>query len=147
MLPLCLKHGVPLMVQLLILTLSLFLCVFNNGYVLYESCFINNKSCIINCKHFTIDYISCIIDRKTLQLDSIYDHIFLFPGVLMALCCSSNHSSHFVDVLTQVNIHDLSIHNSLAVFTSILIGKFWIIKMLYTLKSNQWIIIQNKFIC
>jgi mediator of RNA polymerase II transcription subunit 12 len=42
----------------------------------------------------------------------------------MALCCSSNHSSHFIDVLTQVDVLDLSIHNSLAVFTSILIGQY-----------------------
>ncbi|PNF33035.1 hypothetical protein B7P43_G16367 [Cryptotermes secundus] len=44
-------------------------------------------------------------------------------GVLMALCCSSNHSSHFIDVLAQVDVQDLSIHNSLAVFTSILIAR------------------------
>lgn len=41
----------------------------------------------------------------------------------MALCYSSNHTSYFIYVLSNVDIHDLSIHNSLAVFTSILIGK------------------------
>lgn len=43
-------------------------------------------------------------------------------GVLMALCCSSNHS-YFVDVLAQIDVRDTSIHNSLAVFTSILIAR------------------------
>lgn len=42
-------------------------------------------------------------------------------GVLKALCCSS--SAFYIDVLNQVDVQDLSIHNSLAVFTSILIGK------------------------
>lgn len=45
-------------------------------------------------------------------------------GVLMALCCSSNSSAFYIDVLNQVDVQDLSIHNSLAIFTSILIGKF-----------------------
>lgn len=45
-------------------------------------------------------------------------------GVLMALCCSSNSSAFYIDVLNQVDVQDLSIHNSLAVFTSILIGMF-----------------------
>ncbi|XP_046669089.1 mediator of RNA polymerase II transcription subunit 12 isoform X4 [Homalodisca vitripennis] len=44
-------------------------------------------------------------------------------GVLMALCYSSNHTSYFMYVLSHVDIHDLSIHNSLAVFTSILIAR------------------------
>lgn len=44
-------------------------------------------------------------------------------GVLMALCCSSNSPTFYIDVLNQVDVQDLSIHNSLAVFTSILIGK------------------------
>ncbi|XP_046392614.1 mediator of RNA polymerase II transcription subunit 12-like protein isoform X2 [Ischnura elegans] len=44
-------------------------------------------------------------------------------GVLTALCCSSNHRSFFIDVQAQVDIQDLSIHNSLAVFTSILIAR------------------------
>lgn len=45
-------------------------------------------------------------------------------NVLSALCnssCSSDPS--YIDVQNQVDIRDLSIHNSLAVFTSILIGK------------------------
>jgi len=44
-------------------------------------------------------------------------------GVLMALCCSSNSSAFYIDVLNQIDVQDLSIHNSLAIFTSILIGK------------------------
>jgi mediator of RNA polymerase II transcription subunit 12 len=44
-------------------------------------------------------------------------------GVLSALCCSSNSSANYIDVQNQVDVQDLSIHNSLAVFTSILIGK------------------------
>ncbi|KOX75481.1 Mediator of RNA polymerase II transcription subunit 12 [Melipona quadrifasciata] len=44
-------------------------------------------------------------------------------GVLMALCCSSNSSAFYIDVLNQVDVQDLSIHNSLAVFTSILIAR------------------------
>jgi len=45
-------------------------------------------------------------------------------GVLMAL--SSNNSAFYIDVLNQVDVQDLSIHNSLAIFTSILIGKRYI---------------------
>jgi len=41
----------------------------------------------------------------------------------MALCLSSNHTSSFVDILTQVDIRDTSIHDPLAVFTCILVGK------------------------
>ncbi|KAL3848034.1 hypothetical protein ACJMK2_018917 [Sinanodonta woodiana] len=44
-------------------------------------------------------------------------------GVLKALCCSSNHSCGFIDVLTQIDVSDLSIHDSLAVFVSILIAR------------------------
>ncbi|XP_014477352.1 PREDICTED: mediator of RNA polymerase II transcription subunit 12 [Dinoponera quadriceps] len=44
-------------------------------------------------------------------------------GVLMALCCSSNSPTFYIDVLNQVDVQDLSIHNSLAVFTSILIAR------------------------
>ncbi|XP_041350095.1 mediator of RNA polymerase II transcription subunit 12-like protein isoform X2 [Gigantopelta aegis] len=44
-------------------------------------------------------------------------------GVLKALCCSSMHSSGFIDVLTQIDVSDLSIHDSLAVFTAILIAR------------------------
>jgi hypothetical protein len=42
----------------------------------------------------------------------------------MALCAASASTQPFyVDVLAQVDVSDLSTHNSLAVFTSILIGK------------------------
>nr|KAG5692294.1 hypothetical protein BaRGS_009504 [Batillaria attramentaria] len=44
-------------------------------------------------------------------------------GVLKFLCCSSVHSSGFIDVLTQIDVSDLSIHDSLAVFTAILIAR------------------------
>ncbi|KAG1673141.1 Mediator of RNA polymerase II transcription subunit 12-like protein [Nymphon striatum] len=44
-------------------------------------------------------------------------------GVLKALCCSSNHGCGFIDVLTQVDVGDLSIHDSLTVFTAILISR------------------------
>ncbi|KAJ8669737.1 hypothetical protein QAD02_000996 [Eretmocerus hayati] len=44
-------------------------------------------------------------------------------GVLSALCCSSNNSANYIDVQNQVDVQDLSIHNSLAVFTSILIAR------------------------
>ncbi|XP_023221820.1 mediator of RNA polymerase II transcription subunit 12-like protein [Centruroides sculpturatus] len=44
-------------------------------------------------------------------------------GVLRALCCSSNHGCGFIDVLTQVDVGDLSIHDNLAVFTSILVAR------------------------
>ncbi|KAJ8310216.1 hypothetical protein KUTeg_012081 [Tegillarca granosa] len=44
-------------------------------------------------------------------------------GVLQALCCSSNHSCGFIDVLTQIDVSDMSIHDSLAVFTAILIAR------------------------
>lgn len=43
-------------------------------------------------------------------------------GVLKALCWSSNHNCGFIDVLTQVDV-DFSIHDSLAVFTAILIAR------------------------
>ncbi|XP_066905955.1 mediator of RNA polymerase II transcription subunit 12 isoform X3 [Halyomorpha halys] len=43
-------------------------------------------------------------------------------GVLMALCYASS-SPSYLDVLSQVDIHDLSIHNSLAVFTCILVAR------------------------
>lgn len=49
-------------------------------------------------------------------------------GVLNALCCSPNSSANYSDVQKQVNVQDLSIHNSLAVFTSILIGKDYFIE-------------------
>lgn len=45
-------------------------------------------------------------------------------GVLVALCCPISHPNFYMDVLAQVDIQDLTIHNSLAVFTSILIGNF-----------------------
>lgn len=43
--------------------------------------------------------------------------------VLKALCCSSNHSCGYFDLLSQVDVGDLSIHDNLAVFTSILIAR------------------------
>ena len=47
-------------------------------------------------------------------------------GVLTALC--RENSAFYIDVLNQVDVQDLSIHNSLAVFTSILIGKNFLIQ-------------------
>ncbi|XP_060562886.1 mediator of RNA polymerase II transcription subunit 12-like protein [Ruditapes philippinarum] len=44
-------------------------------------------------------------------------------GVLKALCCSSNHNCGYIDVLTQIDVSDLSFHDNLAVFTSILIAR------------------------
>ncbi|GFR15875.1 mediator of RNA polymerase II transcription subunit 12-like protein, partial [Trichonephila clavata] len=44
-------------------------------------------------------------------------------GALKALCCSSNHNCGFLDLLTQVNVNDVSIHDHLAVFTSILVAR------------------------
>lgn len=44
-------------------------------------------------------------------------------GALMALCCSTNSSNFYMDLLTHVDVQDVSIHNSLAVFTSILIAR------------------------
>lgn len=44
-------------------------------------------------------------------------------NVLTALCNPMNENGYYPDVLNQVDVQDLSIHNSLAVFTSILIGK------------------------
>lgn len=46
-------------------------------------------------------------------------------NVLSALCNSScgSDAPSYDDVQAQIDIRDLSIHNSLAVFTSILIGK------------------------
>uniref|UniRef100_A0A0A9YNL5 Mediator of RNA polymerase II transcription subunit 12 n=1 Tax=Lygus hesperus TaxID=30085 RepID=A0A0A9YNL5_LYGHE len=43
-------------------------------------------------------------------------------GVLTALCYSSKNSS-YINLLDQIDIHELSIHNSLAVFTSILVAR------------------------
>ncbi|XP_076454432.1 mediator of RNA polymerase II transcription subunit 12-like protein [Babylonia areolata] len=44
-------------------------------------------------------------------------------GVLKYLCCSANQSSGFIDVLTQIDVADLSIHDSIAVFTAILVAR------------------------
>ncbi|XP_022102013.1 mediator of RNA polymerase II transcription subunit 12-like protein isoform X2 [Acanthaster planci] len=44
-------------------------------------------------------------------------------GVLKALCCSSNPSCGFNDILCQVDVNDLSIHDSVAVFAAILIAR------------------------
>lgn len=44
-------------------------------------------------------------------------------GVLIALCGSSIESGYYADVLNQVNIQNLAIHNSIAVFTCILVAR------------------------
>jgi len=44
-------------------------------------------------------------------------------GLLKALCCSSNHNCGFVEILAAVKVSDLSVHDNLAVFTSILIAR------------------------
>ncbi|RWS13512.1 thyroid hormone receptor-associated protein-like protein [Dinothrombium tinctorium] len=44
-------------------------------------------------------------------------------GVLQALCRSSKQDCGFMDVLAQIDVADLSIHDNLAVFTSILIAR------------------------
>lgn len=45
-------------------------------------------------------------------------------GALMALCNSSSchQPAFYPDLMLQIDIQDLSIHNNLAVFTCILIG-------------------------
>ncbi|GFO22710.1 mediator of RNA polymerase ii transcription subunit 12-like, partial [Plakobranchus ocellatus] len=45
-------------------------------------------------------------------------------GVLKALCCSSQQDLGFIDVLTTIDVNDLSIHDSLAVFTAMLIARY-----------------------
>lgn len=44
-------------------------------------------------------------------------------GVLMALCCSSNNPIIFGEVLSRVDMSDITVHNSLALFTSILVAR------------------------
>nr|XP_006824481.1 PREDICTED: mediator of RNA polymerase II transcription subunit 12-like protein-like [Saccoglossus kowalevskii] len=44
-------------------------------------------------------------------------------GILKGFCCSSNHDLGFIDVLCQVDVGDLSIHDSIAIFTAILIAR------------------------
>ncbi|XP_050541697.1 mediator of RNA polymerase II transcription subunit 12 isoform X2 [Daktulosphaira vitifoliae] len=44
-------------------------------------------------------------------------------GVLMALCCSSNNPIIFGDVFSHVKMNDIAVHNSLALFTSILVAR------------------------
>ncbi|XP_071052506.1 mediator of RNA polymerase II transcription subunit 12 isoform X3 [Onthophagus taurus] len=44
-------------------------------------------------------------------------------GALLALCCPMSHPGYYTDVLGQLDIQDVSIHNALAVFTSILIAR------------------------
>ncbi|KAI1305889.1 Mediator of RNA polymerase II transcription subunit 12-like protein [Halotydeus destructor] len=44
-------------------------------------------------------------------------------GVLKALCLSANRTCGYLDVLNQVKIGDLSIHDNLAIFTSVLIAR------------------------
>ena len=43
-------------------------------------------------------------------------------GALIALCGSSN-ETFYTDILGQIDVQNLSIHNSLAVFTCILVGE------------------------
>jgi mediator of RNA polymerase II transcription subunit 12 len=45
-------------------------------------------------------------------------------GVLIALCGSSSESGYYADALNQIDVQNLNIHNSLAVFTCILVGRF-----------------------
>lgn len=40
----------------------------------------------------------------------------------MALCYTSKATSSYSDVLSQVDVQDLTLHNSLSLFTSILVG-------------------------
>ncbi|XP_013408892.1 mediator of RNA polymerase II transcription subunit 12-like protein [Lingula anatina] len=44
-------------------------------------------------------------------------------GILRALCCSSNHCCGYIDVLALLDVSDLSLHDLLAVFTSVLIAR------------------------
>ncbi|KAJ8916222.1 hypothetical protein NQ315_016361 [Exocentrus adspersus] len=44
-------------------------------------------------------------------------------GVLLALCSPLSHPGYYADVLNQLDIQDVSIHNALAVFTCILIAR------------------------
>lgn len=44
-------------------------------------------------------------------------------GVLKALCSTSMESGFYTDVLMQVNIHNFTIHNSIAIFTCILVAR------------------------
>lgn len=44
-------------------------------------------------------------------------------GVLLTLCCPLSHPGYYAEVLSQVDVQDVSIHNSLAVFTCILIAR------------------------
>lgn len=47
-------------------------------------------------------------------------------GALIALCGSSN-ETFYTDILGPIDIQNLNIHNSLAVFTCILVGTFFIL--------------------
>lgn len=58
-------------------------------------------------------------NKRYCNLNNIYS---FFLGVLIALCVSTN-SPSYLDIFRQVDIHNLTIHNSLAVFTSILVGE------------------------
>lgn len=44
-------------------------------------------------------------------------------GLLRSLCCSSNHAFGFMDALSSREISDTSIHDNLAIFTSILVAR------------------------
>jgi len=66
-------------------------------------------------------------DNKLLLMDygfnKLINFIIICLGVLMALCCSSNNPIIFGEVLSRVDMNDITVHNSLALFTSILVGK------------------------
>ncbi|EDO45182.1 predicted protein, partial [Nematostella vectensis] len=44
-------------------------------------------------------------------------------GILKALCCSSSSAACFVDFLLEVDVSDLSIHESVATFTALMIAR------------------------
>ncbi|XP_045472646.1 mediator of RNA polymerase II transcription subunit 12 isoform X2 [Harmonia axyridis] len=44
-------------------------------------------------------------------------------GVLLALCCPMSHPGYYTEVLTSLDVQDISIHNALAIFTCILIAR------------------------
>lgn len=49
----------------------------------------------------------------------------------MALCCSSNNPIIFGEVLSRVDMNDITVHNSLALFTSILVGKYYCLLIIF----------------
>lgn len=44
-------------------------------------------------------------------------------GVILTLCCPLSHPGYYTEVLSQLDIQDVSVHNALAVFTCILIAR------------------------